>query len=69
MLDNAVSENAADLMLEMYEAVDTGRLQNIEPRSTQNDDADHVYRVRPGRHVAVDRRARGPLTRIDYGKG
>ena len=35
MLDNAVSENAADLMLEMYKAVDTGRLQNIEPRSTK----------------------------------
>ena len=35
MLDNTLSENAADLMLEMYEAVETGRLQTIEPRSTK----------------------------------
>jgi uncharacterized protein YbjT (DUF2867 family) len=35
MLNNAVSENAVDLMLEMYDAVDTGKLQTIEPRSTK----------------------------------
>jgi uncharacterized protein YbjT (DUF2867 family) len=35
MLHNAMSENAADLMLEMYDAVETGRLQTIEPRSTK----------------------------------
>ncbi len=35
MLDNAMSENAADLMLEMYDAVESGRLQTIEPRSTK----------------------------------
>ena len=35
MLDNAMSENAAELMLEMYDAVESGRLQTIEPRSTK----------------------------------
>ncbi len=35
MLDNAMSENATNLMLEMYDAVETGRLQTIEPRSTK----------------------------------
>ena len=35
MLDNAVSENAADLMLEMYDAVETGRLRPIQPRSAE----------------------------------
>ena len=35
MLDNALSENAADLMLEMYDAVETGRLQSIQPRSAE----------------------------------
>jgi uncharacterized protein YbjT (DUF2867 family) len=35
MLHNALSENAADLILEMYDAVETGRLQTIEPRSTK----------------------------------
>ena len=35
MLDNAMSENAVDLMLEMYDAVETGKLQTIEPRSTK----------------------------------
>jgi uncharacterized protein YbjT (DUF2867 family) len=35
MIQNAVSENAADLMLEMYEAVDTGTLRAIEPRSAR----------------------------------
>ena len=32
MLENALSENTADLMLEMYDAVETGRLQSLEPR-------------------------------------
>jgi uncharacterized protein YbjT (DUF2867 family) len=35
MLENAMSENAADLMLEMYDAVESGKLQTIEPRSTR----------------------------------
>jgi len=35
MLENALSENAADLMLEMYDAVENGKLQTIEPRSTK----------------------------------
>jgi uncharacterized protein YbjT (DUF2867 family) len=35
MLENTMSENAADLMLEMYDALETGRLQAIEPRSTK----------------------------------
>ena len=35
MLESAMSENAVDLMLEMYEAVETGRLRPIEPRSAQ----------------------------------
>ncbi len=35
MLDNGMSENAAQLMLEMYDAVENGRLQTIEPRSTK----------------------------------
>jgi uncharacterized protein YbjT (DUF2867 family) len=33
MLDNAISENACDLMLEMYDAIETGRLQPTQPRS------------------------------------
>ncbi len=33
MLDSALSENAADLMLEMYDAADTGRLRTVQPRS------------------------------------
>ncbi len=35
LLDNAISENAADLMLEMYDAVETGRLFPIQPRSAE----------------------------------
>jgi len=33
MLDGAVSENAADLMIEMYDAIETGRLRSIQPRT------------------------------------
>ena len=33
MLNNALSENVADLMLEMYDAADTGRLRTVQPRS------------------------------------
>jgi uncharacterized protein YbjT (DUF2867 family) len=35
LLDAGMSENLADLMLEMYEAVDTGRIRSREPRSPQ----------------------------------
>jgi uncharacterized protein YbjT (DUF2867 family) len=35
LLDNAVSENAADLLLEMYEAVETEKLRPIEIRSSR----------------------------------
>ena len=35
MLDNAISENAADAMLEMYDAVEIGRLQTLQPRSAE----------------------------------
>ena len=35
LLDNAVSENATDLMLEMYDAVETGKLRPIQPRSAE----------------------------------
>ena len=35
MLENAMSENAVDLLLEMYEAVEAGRLRSIEPRSAR----------------------------------
>lgn len=35
MLDVGMSENAADLMLEMYEAVETGRLRPTQLRSPQ----------------------------------
>jgi uncharacterized protein YbjT (DUF2867 family) len=35
MLKNAMSENAADLMLELYEAVDAGRLRITQPRSPE----------------------------------
>jgi len=35
LIENAVSDNAADLMLEMYDAVETGRLRNLEPRSAR----------------------------------
>ncbi len=33
LIENAVSENAADLMIELYDALDTGRLRPQEPRS------------------------------------
>ena len=35
LLDNAVSENVTDLMLEMYDAVETGKLRPIQPRSAE----------------------------------
>ncbi len=35
MLKNAMSENAADLMLELYEAVENGRLRLTQPRSPE----------------------------------
>ena len=35
MLKNAMSENAADLMLELYDAVDGGRLRLTQPRSPE----------------------------------
>ncbi len=35
LLENAVSENAADLMLEMYDAVESGKLSTIQPRSAE----------------------------------
>jgi uncharacterized protein YbjT (DUF2867 family) len=35
MLKNAMSENAADLMLEMYDAVENGRLRTTQPRSPE----------------------------------
>ncbi len=35
LLDNALSENAADLMLEMYDAVEKGRLRPTQPRSEE----------------------------------
>jgi uncharacterized protein YbjT (DUF2867 family) len=35
MLKNAMSENAADLMLELYDAVDAGRLRITQPRSPE----------------------------------
>jgi uncharacterized protein YbjT (DUF2867 family) len=33
LLDNAVSENVADLMVEMYDAFETGRLRTVQQRS------------------------------------
>ncbi len=35
MIKGGMSENAADLMLELYDAVETGRLKATEPRSPQ----------------------------------
>jgi uncharacterized protein YbjT (DUF2867 family) len=35
ILSGGTSENAADLMLEMYDAVETGRLRSLQPRSEQ----------------------------------
>jgi uncharacterized protein YbjT (DUF2867 family) len=35
ILAGGVSENAADLMLEMYDAVEAGRLRTLQPRSTE----------------------------------
>jgi uncharacterized protein YbjT (DUF2867 family) len=35
MLESAISENAADLMLEMYDAIETGRLRSLQPRSAE----------------------------------
>ena len=33
LLDNAISENAVDLMLEMYDAIEAGKLRPIQNRS------------------------------------
>lgn len=46
LLDHAISENAADLMLEMYDAAETGRLRSLQPLGRNVDD-DHARRVRP----------------------
>ena len=35
MLEKAISENAADSMLEMYDAVETGKLRTTQPRSEE----------------------------------
>jgi uncharacterized protein YbjT (DUF2867 family) len=35
MIQNALTENAADLMLELYEAAESGRLSPTQPRSEQ----------------------------------
>ena len=35
LLKSALTENAADLMLELYEAVDAGRLRITQPRSPE----------------------------------
>ena len=60
MLENAMSENAVDLLLEMYEAVETGRLRSIELCSA-NDHAHHAGRVCPGDNPAADGRAGNQL--------
>lgn len=36
MLDNALSENAADLLLEMYDAVETGKLRPMQRRTVES---------------------------------
>jgi uncharacterized protein YbjT (DUF2867 family) len=35
IIESGVSENAADLMLEMYDAVESGRLRSTQPRRRQ----------------------------------
>jgi len=35
LIETGMSENAADSLLEMYDAVETGKLHTIQPRSTQ----------------------------------
>jgi uncharacterized protein YbjT (DUF2867 family) len=35
MLNTGMSENAADMMLELYNAVDTGRLRTTQPRTDE----------------------------------
>ncbi len=35
LLESAMSENATDLMLEMYDAVETGKLRTIQPRTPE----------------------------------
>ncbi len=35
LIDNAVSENAADLMIEMYDAIETGKLRPMQPRTSE----------------------------------
>jgi hypothetical protein len=35
MLASGMSENAASLMLEMYEGVETGRMSTLQPRSEE----------------------------------
>ena len=49
MLDNGMSENATELMLELYEAVDSGRCVSAQPRSAESTTptrlADFVHEV------------------------
>ncbi len=49
LLNNAMSENAADLILELYDAAETGRLKPTQPRSGQTTTnttlADFVHEV------------------------
>ena len=57
MLKNAMSENAADLMLELYEAVEAGNLRITAAAFARNHHVHHLGRVRPRSHLADDNRA------------
>ena len=61
MTMDGLSENAVDLLLELYDAVDAGSL-TTQPRSAE-DHHDHARGVRPRRHAPAGDDAGGPQTK------
>jgi len=43
LLKNAMSENAADAMIELYDAVENGKLQTLQPRSSTTTTSTTLY--------------------------
>ena len=57
MLAGGMSENAAGLMLEMYDAVETGLMRSTQPCAGGNHHPDYVGRIRSRTDPANDSRA------------
>ena len=64
LLNNALSENAADVMLELYDAMETGRLRAAETPIARNDHLHHALRVRPRNDASAGDRNRQPNARV-----